>query len=113
MARSNKPLVWGPFAAGGTLAAFLFPVLVLVLLLAGYSHAPAGLDYESMRAFASSWLGKLILFVVVALPLWHAAHRLRDALHGLGLRADKTVARVNYGIAAAGTVLTLYYLIQI
>ncbi len=113
MARSNKPLVWGLFAAGGTLAAFLLPALVFVLLLAGYGQAPAGLDYASMRAFAGAWLGKLMLFVVVALSLWHAAHRLRDALHGLGLRADKAVASVAYGVAGVGTVLTVYYLLQI
>ena len=35
MAKSNKPIVWGPFAAGGTLTAFLTPVLVTLTLLAG------------------------------------------------------------------------------
>ncbi len=113
MARSNKPIVWGLFAAGGTLAAFMLPVLVLILLLAGLGHTPAGLDYENLRAFAAGWFGKLILFAVVALCLWHAAHRLRDALHGLGLRADKVVALVAYGVAAAGSVLSIYYLLQI
>ena len=101
------------FAAGGTLAAFLMPVLVLVLLLAGHGSAPSGLDYASMHAFAGSWLGKLILLVIVALPLWHAAHRLRDALHGLGLRADKSVAWMGYGIAGIGTILSIYYLLLI
>ncbi len=110
MARSNTPLVWGLFAAGGTLSAFLLPVLVFVLLLAAYGQAPAGLDYESMRTFAGSWFGKLILFAVVTLCLWHAAHRLRDALHGLGLRADKAVAIVGYGIAMLGTITTGYFL---
>ncbi len=110
MARSNTPLVWGLFAAGGTLSAFVLPVLVLIGLLAAYGQAPAGLDYESMHAFAAGWLGKLILFAVVALCLWHAAHRLRDALHGLGLRADKAVAIVGYGIAMLGTITTIYYL---
>ncbi len=110
MARSNTPLVWGLFAAGGTLSAFLLPVLVLVLLLAAYGQAPAGLGYESMRAFAAGWFGKLILFVVVSLCLWHAAHRMRDALHSLGLRADKAVAIVGYGIAMLGTIATVYYL---
>ncbi len=113
MARSNTPLVWGLFAAGGTLSAFLLPVLVLILLLAAYGQAPSGLDYESMRAFAAGWLGKLILFALVTLSLWHAAHRLRDALHGLGLRADKAVAVAGYGIAAGGTGLAAYYLLQI
>ncbi len=113
MARSNTPLVWGLFAAGGTLSAFLLPVLVLIGLLAAYGQAPAGLDYESMRAFAANWFGKLMLFAVVSISLWHAAHRLRDALHGLGLRADKLVAFAGYGTAAVGTFLTLHYLLRI
>ena len=113
MARSNKPLVWGLFAAGGTLAAFVLPALVLVTLLAGYGRPLEGLDYARVRAFAAAWPAKTILFAVIALSLWHAAHRLRDALHGLGLRADKAVAVSGYGIAAAGTGLALYYLFQL
>ena len=113
MARSNKPLVWSLFAAGGTLAAFVLPVLVLVLLLAGHGRIASGLSYANMQAFAGNWFGKLILLVVVALPLWHAAHRMRDALHGLGLRADKAVAVAGYGIAALGNLLAIGYLLQI
>ena len=113
MARSNKPLVWSLFAAGGTLTAFVLPALVLITLLAGYGRLPEGLEYGNIHAFASTWLGKLILFALVTLSLWHAAHRLRDALHGLGLRADKIVARVGYGVAAAGTILVIIYLFQI
>ena len=33
MAKSNKPIVWGPFAAGGTVTAFVTPVLILLTLL--------------------------------------------------------------------------------
>ena len=113
MARSNKPLVWSLFAAGGTVAAFVLPALVLITLMAGYGHAPASLSYEDMRAFAGGWLGKLVVFGVITLCLWHAAHRLRTALHGLGLRADTAVAVVGYGIAAAGTLLSVYYLLRI
>lgn len=113
MARSNKPLVWSLFAAGGTVAAFVLPALVVITLMAGYGHAPASLSYEDMRAFAGGWLGGILLFGVIALCLWHAAHRLRTALHGLGLRADTAVAVVGYGIAAAGTLLSVYYLLRI
>jgi len=113
MARSNTPLIWGLFAAGGTLTAFVLPALLLILLLAGHGQVPAGLGYESMRVFAGGWIGKAILFATVALSLWHAAHRMRDALHGLGLRADKAVAIGGYGAAALGTGLVIYYLLQI
>lgn len=113
MARSNTPLVWSLFAAGGTLSAFLLPVLALILLMAAYGYVPSGLDYKSIHAFADNWFGKLILFALVSLSLWHAAHRLRDAIHGLGLRADRTVAIIAYGIAAISSILTAYYLLQI
>ncbi len=113
MARSNKPIVWGLFAAGGTLAAFVLPVLVLILLLAGHGQPAAALSYGNMHAFAAGWFGKLILFAVISLCLWHAAHRLRDALHGLGLRADKLAALIAYGAAAVGSVLSIHYLLQI
>lgn len=113
MARSNKPLIWSLFAAGGTLAAFVLPALVLLMLLVAYGHVPSAMSYETMRAFSANWLGKLVLFGVIGLSLWHAAHRLRTALHGLGLRADKAVAIFGYGIAGLGTLLTLYYLARI
>lgn len=113
MARSNKPLVWSLFAAGGTVAAFVLPALVLITLMTGYGHAPKALSYETMRAFAGGWLGGLVLFGIITLCLWHAAHRLRTALHGLGLRADTAVAVAGYGIAAAGTILSIYYLLRI
>jgi fumarate reductase subunit D len=113
MARSNKPLVWSLFAAGGTVAAFVLPALVLLMLLAGHDHLPAALSYQTLHVFAGGWFGKLALFGVITLCLWHAAHRLRTALHGLGLRADQAVALVNYGIATAGTLLSLHYLLRI
>ena len=34
MARSNKPIIWGLFAAGGTIAAFVIPVMVFITCLA-------------------------------------------------------------------------------
>jgi hypothetical protein len=38
--KSSEPLVWGPFAAGGTLAAFLAPVLLVAIAV--YTNASAG-----------------------------------------------------------------------
>lgn len=113
MARSNKPIFWGLFAAGGTVAAFVLPVLVLFTLLAGYGKIPEVMAYENMHAFASNWLGKLFLLGVIALCLWHAAHRMRTTLYGLGLRADKMVANIGYTIAGICTILTVVFLLQI
>jgi fumarate reductase subunit D len=108
MARSNKPLVWGPFAAGGTLTAFLTPVLVVLTLL-----QPSGLSYESMHALAGHWLAKLGFVVIIGLSLWSAAHRLRITLYDLGLRADALVAAVLYTATLACTGAAIYYLLKI
>jgi fumarate reductase subunit D len=113
MARSNKPLVWGPFAAGGTLTAFLAPALILLTLLAALGHAPGVLAYDSLRALASHWLAKLVFAAVVFLSLWSAAHRLRIAATDLGLRADALVGALAYAAALFGTGAALFYLLGI
>lgn len=110
MAIAKKAVVWGLFAAGGTVAAFLFPALIALYLLVALGNVPTGLQYENIHAFASSLFGKAVLFVVISLALWHAAHRLRVVFHDFGVRMDKTVARAVYLVAAIGTALTAYYL---
>lgn len=108
MAKSNKPIVWGPFAAGGTLTAFLTPILVLLTLL-----QPSGLSYESMHALASHWAGKVVLVAVIFLSLWSAAHRMRITACDLGLRADAFVAALVYLAAFGCTGAAIYYLLRI
>jgi fumarate reductase subunit D len=98
MAKSNKPLLWLPFAAGGLVAAFVLPVLILstgLLVPLGFLHLP----YARMFAFAHNPLGKLILFGVVSLSVWHAAHRLRMTAHDLGLGGGLALRLICYGAA--------------
>lgn len=112
MAKSNKPIIWGPFAAGGTVAAFVIPVLVLLTLLAALGHPPEALAYESLRAFAAHWLGKLAIFGVISLSLWTSAHRLRITFYDFGARCDSLVAVMLYLTAAAGTAAVLVFLLR-
>jgi len=113
VARSNKPIVWGPFAAGGTLTAFLSPALILLTLLAALGHAPDLFAYDRLHALAGHWLAKLALAGVVFLSLWSAAHRLRITCYDLGVRADTLVASVVYVVALAGTGGAVLYLARI
>ena len=113
MAKSNKPIIWGPFAAGGTLTALLMPVLILLTLLVALGHTPPGMSYDALLAFGSSWLGKLAIFGVVALSLWSSAHRLRITFYDFGVRCDSVVAALVYLAAAAGTLATLFYLLRL
>jgi fumarate reductase subunit D len=113
MAKSNKPIFWGLFAAGGTITAFVTPALALITLFAALGVGMDMFTYEAIHGFAGWWLGKLIIFGVILLSLWHAAHRLRVTAHDFGIRADTVVAYVVYGIAALGTLMTIVYLLRI
>ncbi len=109
-APSHKPLVWLPFAAGGMFSAFLLPVVIL--LTTGLVF-PSATTYEAAHAFASNWFGKLVLFGLVLLPAWHAAHRLRVTAFDFGVRADTTVAYIVYGGAALLSLLAIVFLLMI
>ena len=113
MAIAKKAIVWGLFAAGGTLTAFIFPALIALFLLIATGNVPEGLQFEQIHTFASSWLGKASLFIVLFLSVWHAAHRLRVVAHDFGIRKDALIANVVYTIATIGTVLTAFYLLNI
>jgi len=107
VARSNKPLIWLPFAAGGMLAALVLPALALVLLLDAVGLLPAAaLGHDRISAFADHALVKSALLVVIGLAWWHAAHRLRMTAQDLGVRQPgprRLLAWTCYLVAAAGT----------
>jgi len=112
MARSNKPMLWLPFAGGGLVAALIIPVLILitgVLVPLGVLH----LRYETIAAFAHNPIGKLIVLGAIALPAWHAAHRLRMTAHDLGLGGGIAIRAAYYGtawlliLAAAGALMAI------
>jgi len=113
MAKSNKPIIWGTFAAGGTLTAFMTPVLIVLTLLAATGHVPDMLGYEKLHAFAAGWFGKLSIFIVIFLSLWATAHRLRITFFDFGVRADTLVAIVVYAIAGLGSIATAVFLLRI
>lgn len=97
MAKSNKPVVWFPFAAGGTVIAFFIPVIALLTLLIALGKVPAGLTYEGLQGWlANCVLAKLAVFGILALSLWSSAHRLRCTCFDFGLRLDTLVATVLY-----------------
>ena len=110
---AKKAIVWGLFAAGGTVTSFVYPALIALFLLIATGNVPVGLQYEQIHTFASGWLGKACLFVVLFLSAWHAAHRLRVVVHDFGVRKDTLVANVVYTVAAIATVLAAFYLLAI
>lgn len=106
MKRSNQPPFWLLFGAGGMLSALVGWMLVLLTGIAAPLGigVPAGfMSYANLLAFARSLPGKAFLFLVVALFLWHAAHRIHHSLHDLGVRTGVFTALACYGIAFLGS----------
>jgi len=109
MARSNEPIWWSLFSAGGVVAAFFIPVTIVVTALA----VPAGwVSDENFYSLLQQPLVRLYLFVLISLPLFHWAHRFRYVIADLGLRGGgRLPAIVCYGAAILGTVLAGCFLV--
>lgn len=112
-----EPLSWGLFSAGGFVAAFLLPAHVAVL---GIAHAagwlpPDALSYGRIHGLARNPLVKLYLLGLVALPLFHWAHRFRFVLHHqLGIHGwRRLIAAACYGTALAGSALAVVVLLGV
>lgn len=108
MARSNEPAVWSLFAGGGMVAAMLMPAHLLILGILvplGIGHP---LNHAAIESLFSNIIVQLYLIVLISLPLFHFAHRLRYALADVGLRPiDLPLAVLLYGVAIAGTVFAV------
>ena len=103
---------WFMFAQGGVLAAVLLPVHILfqgILGPLGYVNVAE----PNNTGLIGNPIVKLYLLVLIALPFFHFAHRLRYLLVDLGVPAARSVPAqvVFYGGAIAVTVLTIYVLL--
>ena len=113
MKRSNAPVFWLLFGAGGMLAALFGPALVFVTGLAVPLSGSAVLAYPRMLAFAQNVAGKAFLLAVIALFAWHAAHRILCSLHDVGIPKGLTAKSGCYGAALALTLVAAAALLRI
>jgi fumarate reductase subunit D len=113
--RSNAPIFWLMFGGGGMLSALTGPVLLFVTGVAVPLGilAPELLSYQHAQAFAQNIVGKLIIFVVVFLYLWHAAHRIFKSLHDVGIHPSPVSKAACYGTAFVCTLILLYGMIAV
>jgi fumarate reductase subunit D len=106
---------WFAFAQGGVIAAILIPVHVLVQGILG----PLGIvtvadrHYDTWVRLLGNPIVKLYLLVLIAVPFFHFAHRLRYLLVDLGVPAAKgaPAQAVFYGGAVVVTVVTIWVLL--
>jgi len=109
------PLLWLLFSAGGTVAAFLFPIHLFLTGLAfplGWLEPPR---YELLHRLVMHPVTRLYLLVFISLPLFHWAHRFRYTLYdGLQLKhLTALIAALCYGAALVGTAAAAYLLWRI
>jgi fumarate reductase subunit D len=84
------------------IAALLVPIHII---LNGIAEPLGWVSVDHMRALVSHPLTKLYLFVLLSLPFFHCAHRIRHVLYDMGLRGLQTpVAVLCYGAALACTI---------
>lgn len=116
MKRSNAPIFWLLFGAGGMISALIGAMLVFITGIAtpsGWLLPRTLLNYDRVHSLTQHWAGKGFLFIIIALFLWHSAHRVFHTLHDLGIHAGIIAKLVCYGIAMMGTLVAAGTLIQI
>ena len=109
MAKSNEPIWWSLFSAGGMVAAMIFPILIFItgILIPFGLGGDDPLNFEKISTGISNQLIKLIFFAIITLPLFHWAHRFRFTLVDVGLKSISTLISILcYGGAIAGTIVS-------
>ncbi|WP_404299446.1 fumarate reductase subunit FrdD [Halomonas sp.] len=107
--RSDEPIWWGLFSAGGVCFAVFVPaaILFIALLIPAGIMAPESLSFERARSMVFGLPGLIFIGVVICLPLFHAAHRIRHGLHDLKLGKEHLNKLATYGSAALLSVMAL------
>src|SRR5262249_47872027 len=108
--RSNEPLLWLLFSAGGVVSAMVMPMFMFLFGVAfplGWLTPP---DRAHMLALLSNPLTRAVLVLLCMLSLFHWAHRFRYTLYdGLQIKhLDEVINVVCYGGAIAGTMAAVY-----
>ncbi|TMF72926.1 MAG: fumarate reductase subunit D [Chloroflexi bacterium] len=106
---------WFLFSQGGVIAALLIPVHVLIQGILGPLGVVRVVDrhYDTWVQVLGNPIVKLYLLVLIAVPFFHFAHRLRYLLVDFGMPVARTVPAqaVFYGGAVVVTLLTIWVLL--
>lgn len=116
MKRSNEPLFWSLFGAGGMLSALVGPVLVFVTGIAlplGLLMGKPAWNHARVLALLQHPVGKLVLLATISLFMFHGCHRLLHSLHDLGVHTGRAAAIAFYGAASLATLVTAVLLLHI
>ena len=105
-----EPIIWLLFGGGMMATALLYPGWIFSVGLA----QPLGvfsddaLGYDRALALATNPIGRLVIVLAIALPLWAAAHHVRHVQIDFGgVARDGWFGALCYGVALAGSALAV------
>ena len=107
--RHLKPIYWGLFSVGGTIAALALAPIILVLCVLlpfGVLGDPAKF-YHSIHWLVANNFVYLILVGIIFAMLWHGVHRFYYVLHDLHIHIGNRTRNSFYAIAILGALITL------
>ena len=111
-----EPVIWLLFGQGiliGTMLLTAYLAVVGVAIPLGIVSADA-LSYERAHALGSTLIGRVVLFALIALPLWKGAHHVRSLSLDYGGQArDAVLAPLLYGLALLGSILALVAVVRL
>ncbi len=94
--RSDEPIYWGLFGAGGMVAAIVLPVIIIATM--GLTHSM--FDTAMFAEMLLSPVFSLAFIAIMILCTWHALHRIYHTLHDLTIHVGTLHHIVIYGAAA-------------
>jgi fumarate reductase subunit D len=111
-----EPVIWLLFGQGiliGTMLLTAYLAVVGVAIPLGMVSADA-LSYERALRLGGSLVGRVVLFALIALPMWKGAHHVRSlSLDYSGQARDAALAPLLYGLALLGNVLALVAVVRL
>lgn len=105
--RSNEPVFWGLFSAGGMWAAIFAPIIIVIMAFIIPFGDVATRSY--ILKLIMSPIGKGFLFLMISLPIWCALHRILHTLHDINIHPKRGKLLI-YGIAVLWTLHAGYML---
>ena len=111
-----EPVIWFLFGQGLLIGTMLLTAYLAVVGLAVPLGivSPDALAYDRALRLGSSLIGRVVLFALIALPMWKGAHHVRYLSIDMGgLSRDTVVAPILYTLALIGNVLALIAVVRL